>query len=196
MILVGKKTHYILNISVNNCFCVHIFKFKFNTIMYNCSRYKTRRQWQIYLVKWGLIILNVPSNMSEDIFSFKCIFCRSLFVLLFFSLLAIVLSVPLRYMDSDFPFGIFKLFFHTVKFVFETVWSEFEGNIWLWQCTFSIYLYGNPYPGYAYCITLFNNEINTNVHTVLAPFSTSTSFACKKEENNKVCKLIIKPITA
>jgi len=34
-------------------------------------------------------------------------FCRSLFVLF---LLAIVLSV-LRYMDSDYPFGIFKLFF-------------------------------------------------------------------------------------
>ena len=36
------------------------------------------------------------------------IFCRSLFLLLLF-LLAILLSV-LRYMDSDYPFGIFKLF--------------------------------------------------------------------------------------
>jgi hypothetical protein len=34
--------------------------------------------------------------------------CRSLFVLLSFSL-AIVLSVLLRYTDSDYPFGIFKL---------------------------------------------------------------------------------------
>jgi hypothetical protein len=34
-----------------------------------------------------------------------CMFCRSLFVLF----LAIVLSV-LRYTDSDYPFGIFKLF--------------------------------------------------------------------------------------
>jgi hypothetical protein len=34
-------------------------------------------------------------------------FCRS-FVLLYFFLLAIVLSV-LRYTDSDYPFGIFKL---------------------------------------------------------------------------------------
>jgi hypothetical protein len=34
-------------------------------------------------------------------------FCGSLFVLL---LLAIVLFVLLRYTDSDYPFGIFKLF--------------------------------------------------------------------------------------
>ena len=35
-------------------------------------------------------------------------FCKSLLVLF---LLAIVLSVLLRYTDSDYPFGIFKLFF-------------------------------------------------------------------------------------
>ena len=38
-----------------------------------------------------------------------CMFCRSLFVLCHFSL-AIVLSVLLRYTDSDYSFGIFKLF--------------------------------------------------------------------------------------
>ena len=37
-----------------------------------------------------------------------CMFCRSLFVLF---LLAIVLSVLLRYTDSDYPFGVHKLFF-------------------------------------------------------------------------------------
>jgi len=36
-----------------------------------------------------------------------CMFCRSLFVLF---VLTIALSVPLRYTDSDYPFGIFKLF--------------------------------------------------------------------------------------
>jgi hypothetical protein len=35
-------------------------------------------------------------------------FCRSLFVFLFFFLLAIVLSVFLQFTDSDYPFGIFK----------------------------------------------------------------------------------------
>ena len=41
-----------------------------------------------------------------------CMFCRSLFVLLYLFRLAIgiVLSVLLRYTDSDYPFGIFKLF--------------------------------------------------------------------------------------
>ena len=42
-----------------------------------------------------------------SIFSFICMFCR--FVLVLF-LLAIVLSVLLRYTDSDYPFVIFKLF--------------------------------------------------------------------------------------
>ena len=41
-----------------------------------------------------------------SIFSFMCMFCRSLFVLF---LLAIVLSVLFRYTDSDKSFGIFKL---------------------------------------------------------------------------------------
>ena len=36
-------------------------------------------------------------------------FCRSLFVLLSFFFLAIVLSVLLQFTDSDCPFGIFKL---------------------------------------------------------------------------------------
>jgi len=46
--------------------------------------------------------------------SFICMFCRLLFVLLYFFLLTIVLSVLLRYTDSDCPFGIFKLFLTTV----------------------------------------------------------------------------------
>ena len=45
-----------------------------------------------------------------SIFSFMCVFCRSLFVLLSFFLLTIVLSVLLRYTYSDYPFGSFKLF--------------------------------------------------------------------------------------
>jgi len=39
-----------------------------------------------------------------------CMFCRSLFVLLYFFLLDIVLTVLLQYTDSDYPFVIFKLF--------------------------------------------------------------------------------------
>ena len=43
-----------------------------------------------------------------SIFSFICMFCWSLFVLLYFFILAIVL----RYTDSDFSFGIFKHVFN------------------------------------------------------------------------------------
>ena len=45
--------------------------------------------------KWG---------SCYSIVSFMSMFCRSLFVLCYFFLLAIVLSVLLRYTDSDCPF--------------------------------------------------------------------------------------------
>ena len=50
--------------------------------------------------------------------------CRSLFVLF---LLAILMSVLLRYTDSDYPFGIFKLFFEkncNSLFFFSHLWAE------------------------------------------------------------------------
>jgi len=43
---------------------------------------------------------------------FCVVFCRSLFVPLSFFLLTIVVSVLLRFVDSDYLFGIFKLFLH------------------------------------------------------------------------------------
>jgi len=52
-----------------------------------------------------------------SIFSFICMFCWSLFVLLYFFLLAFVLSVLLRYTDSDWSFGIFKLILHHHNFL-------------------------------------------------------------------------------
>ena len=65
-------------------------------------------------------LLTLPEHMSSlpvfswvrviSIVSFQCMFCRSLFVLLYFFLLAIVMSV-FRYADFDYLFGIFKLFF-------------------------------------------------------------------------------------
>ena len=66
-----------------------------------------------------------PSGAPEFIPSFKwgscysslvlCIvFCRSLFVLLSLFFGHCVLAVPLRFTDSDFPFGIFKLFFYEI----------------------------------------------------------------------------------
>ena len=45
-------------------------------------------------------------------------FCRMLFVLLYFFLLAIVLPVLFRYTDSDYPFGIFKLFLKLVFLIY------------------------------------------------------------------------------
>ena len=45
-----------------------------------------------------------------SIFSFMCMFYRSLFVLLLLFLLAIVLSVLLRYTASDYYFSIFRSF--------------------------------------------------------------------------------------
>ena len=56
--------------------------------------------------------------------SFMCMLYSSLFVLLYFFLLAIVLSVFLRYKDSDYPFCIFKLFLHN---------SEWELSFVCWH---------------------------------------------------------------
>jgi hypothetical protein len=77
----------------------------------------TRLTRRVPLVQQELLTL--PEYLSSprfywgscySIFSFMCMFSRSLFVLMYFFLLAIVLSVVLRYTDSDYPFGIFKLF--------------------------------------------------------------------------------------
>jgi hypothetical protein len=59
-----------------------------------------------------------PEHMSSppvfsSIFSFICMLCRSLFLLLCIFLLAIVLSFLHRYTISDYPFRIFKLFLQT-----------------------------------------------------------------------------------
>ena len=63
----------------------------------------------------GPELLTIPEHLSShpvscySIFSVICMFCRSLFVLLYFFFWPL-LSV-LRFTDSDYPFGIFKLFF-------------------------------------------------------------------------------------
>ena len=57
------------------------------------------------------------------IFSFMCMFCRSLFVL--FNL-AIVLSVLLRFTDSDYPFGIFKLFLWNILYLNHEYFKTFS----------------------------------------------------------------------
>ena len=54
---------------------------------------------------YGGLNINV-GRQYRTFYSFMCMFCGSLFVLF---CLAIVLSV-LRFMGSDYPFGIFKLF--------------------------------------------------------------------------------------
>ena len=74
------------------------------------------------------------------IFSFICMFCWSLFVLF---LLAIVLCVLLRYMDSDCLLGILKLFFKAINTYFKIFGftrlrinpiyvTKREANIWIW----------------------------------------------------------------
>ena len=78
------------------------------------TQFVTRLTRRVTLVEQELLIL--PEHMSSpSVFSgvrvtrslVLCMFCRSLLVPF---LLAIVLSVRLRYTDSDGTFGIFKLF--------------------------------------------------------------------------------------
>jgi len=78
-----------------------------------------RVQWRVPLVEQELLTLLEHLNSPLPVFSgvrvaqlfvFYVMFCRSLFVLLFFFLLAIVLFGLLRFTDYDYHFGIFKLF--------------------------------------------------------------------------------------
>jgi hypothetical protein len=48
-------------------------------------------------------------------------FCRSLFVFLYFFLLALALSAFLQFTDSDYPFGIFKLFLAMYMYVIRRI---------------------------------------------------------------------------
>ena len=54
--------------------------------------------------------------------SFMCMFCRSLFVLLSFFLLISVLSVLLRFNDSDYPCGILNLFLEHTPISFHVLY--------------------------------------------------------------------------
>jgi hypothetical protein len=56
-------------------------------------------------------------------------FCRSLFILLYFFLLAIVFSI-LRYTDSDCPFGIFNLFLVKSRDLTIELLTISSANIW------------------------------------------------------------------
>ena len=72
-----------------------------------------------------------------SIFSFMCMFCRSLFVLF---LLVILLSV-LRYTDYDYHFGIFKLFKQKTRSKISCTYSYFyfKGVLcWCFVCVIVI----------------------------------------------------------
>jgi len=82
------------------------WKLKIYTVEYKtCNNRSYHHFFFFFLVCF--ISRPVLVGSCYSIFSFMCMFCRSLCVLF---LLAIVFSVLLRYTDSDYSFGIFKLF--------------------------------------------------------------------------------------
>ena len=95
----------------------------YSTHIYDCSLgFVTRLTRRVPLVEQKLFTL--PEHLrSPPAFSgvrslvLLCMFCRSLFVFLYFFFLAIVLSVPLQSTVSDCPFVIFKLFFLTWDYI-------------------------------------------------------------------------------
>jgi hypothetical protein len=91
-----------------------------------------------------------------SIFSFICMICRSLFVLL-----AIVLSVLLWHTDSDYPFGIVR----------SAIWVQFGGRgvdfyfVYLLVCVrkhncWYSFLYSNQ----KYCFIRIQNELSDKVY--------------------------------
>ena len=78
------------------------------------NRFITR---QVPLVEQELLTL--PEHLSSPRSLILCVmFCRSWFILFVLFLLAIVLSVLLHIMDSDYPFGVYKLFFLSILALF------------------------------------------------------------------------------
>ena len=81
-----------------------------------------RSNWQTRLIRWVQLVAQELQTLPEHPSSpptfsgvcvsrslvFMCMFCRLLFVLFLF---ATLLSVLLRFTDSDYTFSIFKLFF-------------------------------------------------------------------------------------
>ena len=110
-----------------------------------------------------------------------CFVCRSLFVLLyFFFFLVIVLSVLLRYTDSDYPFGIFKLFllkieikyvripyFHKLQFYIFYLYKPIHLPVWIDNPWLSIIdlqniilsLSGNKYKYFFFKLKFYPNAI-------------------------------------
>jgi hypothetical protein len=61
-------------------------------------------------------------TITRSLVCFMCMFCRSLFALF---LLPIVLSVHLRFTDSHYSFGIFKLFLYGLIY-FIVMWHKLD----------------------------------------------------------------------
>ena len=83
-------------------------------MIYNCAGAKWKGKWDVILcIIFPRSKLNsIISIYCYSIFSFICMFCRSLFVLLYFWFWPLSWFL-LRFTDSDFPFGIFKLFYRS-----------------------------------------------------------------------------------
>jgi len=101
--------------------------------------------WKIYWSEQSFLVCNQYRKRfvsSPPVFSgvrvvqslvFCVVFCRSLFVLLYFFHLAIVLYVLHRFMDSDYPFDIFRLFLlvrHTRTWL---IFSWYSCFLWKWN---------------------------------------------------------------
>jgi hypothetical protein len=88
------------------------------------------------------------------IFSFICMFCRSLFVLF---LLFIVLSVLLRFTDSDYRLSIFKLFIYKLNLTRDApACIDDISRCWRSYLSLSLYLPTNTYKLLAF--QSFENE--------------------------------------
>ena len=122
-------------------------------------------------------LLTLPEQLSSppvfkwgscySIFSFMCMFCRSLFVLL---LLAIVLSVLLRFTDSDYAFVIFKLFLHSIRKVPRThlclllrASSVFNSSSTTIRYSFGLYLDGRKCVVVSYQVVSAGSTTERNI---------------------------------
>ena len=108
-------------------------------------------------------------------------YCGSLFVLF---LLAIVLFVLLLFTDSDYPFGIFKLFLPHINTIY-TFWNlkmhlyyvYYDKCYWIMQ--FFLWLYICHWPVTRQSIHLFRSKKIVNTHLLVIVQNNTLIFAVK-----------------
>ena len=105
----GKLIVFVISCKPNNLIILLTFKVIVFVTTGATSGSGTTYPSRVHVFTTGFLVGFVLLNLKFHVYVLYIVVCH--FVLF---LLAIVMSVLLRYTDSDYPFGIFKLFLHVI----------------------------------------------------------------------------------